>query len=129
MGYKDYKLLLASAQTVTEEVSDFYVDTELTNPRWEAGYPLEVCITVTAAAAGGTGYEIWLLNNATTAPTLTSADEVCNVHVLLADLTKGKEIKMRIPDGHKLLRYVGLHFADISTGESMVVDAYIQPVM
>lgn len=127
MGYHDYKLILCSSQTVTEEVSDYYVDTELASPGWGKGIPLEVVVNVETAAAGGTGYVIHLLHNATGAPTLDDLN-VASVTVLNAELTAGAEIKLRFPDGVAIKRYVGIALADITSGESMVISAYIQPV-
>ncbi len=127
MGYRDYKLILCSSQTVTEEVSDYYIDTELTNPGWEKGRPLEVVINVETAATGGTGYVFALVHNASGAPTLGDIT-VATVSVLNAELSKGKEIKLRFPDGVEILRYVGINIGDITSGESMVISAYIQPV-
>lgn len=127
MGYRDYKLMLSKNHTVTEEVSDYYVDTELTVPPWEKGWPLEVCITVETAGTGTTGFVIHLLQNASTAPTLGS-DTLASVTVPIAQCTKGAEIKIRFPEGVALERYVGLHYANITGDESMVVSAYIQPV-
>jgi hypothetical protein len=86
-----------------------------------------VVINVETAAAGGTGYVFHLTHNASGAPTLGDL-EVSSVTVLNAELTKGKEIKLRFPDGVEILRYVGLCIADITSGESMVISAYIQPV-
>lgn len=125
MGYRDYKLLLCKDQEVTEEVSDFYVNTGLVNPKWDAGWPIEAVIIVKTGAAGGTGYVIHVCHHSG-APGL--AQTLTSMTVLNANLKKGKEIKIRIPSGVPLLQYLGLHFADITTGESMVVDAYFQPV-
>jgi len=127
MGYHDYKLILCDSQTVTEEVSDYYVDTELTSPGWEKGRPLEVVINVETAVTGGTGYVFSLVHKASGAPTLGDVT-VASVSVLNAELTKGKEIKLRFPDGVAIKRYVGINIGDITSGESMVISAYIQPV-
>ena len=127
MGYRDYKLVLCKNQAVTEEVSDYYIDTELTKPGWEKGIPLEIIINVETAASGGTGYVFTLVHKSSGAPTLGDVS-VANVSVLNAELTKGKEIKLRFPDGVQILRYVGINIGDITGGESMTISAYIQPV-
>ncbi len=125
MGYRDYKLMLCDSQTVTEEVTDYYLDTEETNPGWEEGEPLEAVVVVETAGTGTTGYVIYLLHN-DGAPTLDD-DTLASVTVPIANLTKGAEIKLRFPKGIRLQRYVGLHFANITGDESMVVSAWIQP--
>lgn len=126
MGYRDYKLLLCSDQTVTEEVSDFYINTGLVSPKWDKGWPIEAVIIVKTAAAGGTGYVIHVCHKATVEPAL--GQTLTSMTILNANLHKGAEIKIRIPEGVEILQYLGLHFADITAGESMVVDAYFQPV-
>jgi hypothetical protein len=126
MGYRDYKLLLCSDQTITDEESEFYINTGLVNPKWDLGWPLEAVIIVKTAAGGGTGYDISICHKATAAP--VEANALITRRVLNANLTKGAEITIQIPRGVTILQYLGLYFQDVTNGESMVVDAYFQPV-
>lgn len=127
MGYRDAKLKLCENQTVTEEASDIYLDTEFVNPPWEKGWPLEAAVIVRTAGTGTTGFVVHLVHSASGAPVL-DGDNLASVTVPKAELAAGKEIKLRFPEGVELKRYIGLHFANITGDESMVVDAYIQPV-
>ena len=127
MGYRDYKLLLNDSQTVTEEVSDYYVDTEVTYPGFEKGIPLAAVISVETAATGTTGFVIYIVHSSSGAPTLGS-DTLIAVTIPVATLTKGKEIVIPFPQGVPLQRYVGLHYANVNGDESMVCSAYLTPM-
>jgi hypothetical protein len=126
MGYRDYKLMLCDSQTVTDEVSDYYVDTELTYPAWEKGTPMAVVVTVETAATGTTGFEIAIVHNEAGAPTLGDTTLLL-MYIPVANLTKGTEIVIPFPQGVPIKRYVGIDFGDTSADESMVCSAYITP--
>lgn len=127
MGYADHKLLLADSQAVTEEVSDYYVDTEQTYPGWEKGVPMGIKIVCETTATGSTGYVIHLCHKADGAPTL--AETLLALTAPVANLTKGSELIIPFPQGSiAILRYVGLHFADISADEALTISAWITPL-
>lgn len=126
MGYRDYKLLLNDSQTVTEEVSDYYIDTEQTYPGWEKGAGMAVVISVETAASGTTGFVLHICHNATGAPTLGDST-LMSMTVPVANLTKGTEIVIPIPQGVPIMRYVGLHYGNINGDESMVCSAWVTP--
>lgn len=124
MGYRDYKLMFSSSQTVTEEVSDYYLDTENTYPGLEKGGPLAAVINVETAGSGTTGFVIYVCHKSSGAPTLGD-ETLIAVTVPVANLTKGTEIVLPLPQGIPVKRYVGLHYANINGDESMVVSAYL----
>lgn len=126
MGYRDYKLMLCDSQTVTDEVSDYYIDTEQTYPGWEKGAGMAVVVSVETAASGTTGFEIAICHNATGAPTLGDTTLIL-MYIPVANLTKGTEIVIPIPQGVPIMRYVGIDFGDTSADESMVCSAWITP--
>lgn len=126
MGYRDYKLMFCDSQTLTAEASDYNIDTELTNPGWEKGTPLEAVVAVETAGSGTTGYNITVVHKATADPS-TGDTDLATVRVPIAQLTKGAEIKIRLPGNVTLLRYVGLYFDRINGDESMVASAWLQP--
>jgi len=128
MGYRDYKLLLCDSQTVTEEVTDYYIDTGVTNPGWEKGVPLAAHIVVETAGSGTTGFVIYVCHKSSGAPTLGD-ETLASITAPVDDLTKGKEIVIPLPAGVDLKRYVGLHFANVTGDESMVCSAWIGPVV
>jgi hypothetical protein len=128
MGYADYKLMLCDSQAVTEEVSDFYVDTEQTYPGWEKGVPMGVKIVCETAGAGSTGYVFHIVHKAGGAPTLGDSTLI-SVTAPIANLVKGAELIIPFPQGCiPILRYVGLHIADISADESLTISAWITPL-
>ena len=124
MGYRDHKLLFSDSQTVTAEASDYNLDTEVTYPGWEKGGPLAAVVTVETAATGTTGFKIYVCHKATASPTITDSD-LCCVWAPVANLVKGAEIVIPLPQGIPIMRYVGLYFDRITGDESMVVSAYL----
>jgi len=124
MGYRDYKLLFSDSQTVTAEASDYNLDTEVTYPGWEKGGPLAAVVTVEKAATGTTGFNIYVVHSASASPTKDGTD-LCSVTCPVANLVKGAEIIIPLPQGIPILRYVGLYYNRINGDESMVVSAYL----
>jgi hypothetical protein len=128
MGYRDHKLILSNSQSVTGDVdSTYYLDTELTNPRWEKGLPPAVVVTVETAPGGTTGVNLIVVHKASE-PTVNDANLV-TVRALNAELVAGAQIVIPIPQGITLLRYVRLYYDLINGDEtSGVFTAYFSPL-
>jgi hypothetical protein len=124
MGYRDYKLLLSSKQAVVADAnSDNYIDTELTVPGWDRGAPLAVVVTVNTKTTAGTGID-FIICHKTSEPTVSDATLV-TVRALAADLGKGAEIVIPLPQGITLLRYMRLYYDVIGGSESYTLSAYV----
>lgn len=127
MGYRDDKLKLSAAQTVTAEASDNWIDTELTSPGWERGSTLAVVLNVETTATGSTGYNFTIVHKASGQPGTGDTDLV-TFRIPVANLTKGKEFVLPLPIGVPILRYVGVYYTRINGDESMVCSAYFTPM-
>ena len=128
MGYRDRVLRLSESQSVSADAdSDYYIDTELTNPRWEKGLPAAVVITVETAPGGTTGVN-FIICHKDSEPTVNDANLV-TVRALNAELVAGSQIVIPLPQGITLLRYVRLYY-DIIAGDetSGVFSAYFTPL-
>lgn len=126
MGYRDFKLLLNDSQTVTEEVSDYYIDTEQEYPGWDKGSGMAVVVSVETAATGTTGFVLSVCHKDSGAPTLGDSTLIA-MTVPVANLTKGAEIVIPIPQGVPVMRYLGLNYGNITGDESMVCSAWVTP--
>lgn len=129
MGYRDYKLMLSDSQAVSADAaSSYWLDTELTNPGWEAGNPLGVVINVETAPGGTTGVEFVICHKSSATPTITDVT-LQTTRVLNADLTKGSEIVVVLPVGVQLDRHIGIYYNLITGDETaFVCSAYFTPI-
>jgi hypothetical protein len=128
MGYRDYKLVLSASQAVTADAdSTYFLDTEQTYPGWQKGMPAAIIINVEAKTTAGTGITFEVCHYASE-PT-HSTTTLVSVPVLAADLAKGDQIVIPLPQGVELLRYVRLYY-DITAGtESYTLSAYFTPML
>lgn len=129
MGYRDLKLALSTSQAVTADAnSEDYIDTELTYPGWQKGWPAAVIVSVEAVSAAGTGINIQICHKATGQP--TNGDTTLTiVRCPAANLTVGSQIVIPLPQGIELMRYVGLYYDIIGGSESYTLSAYLTPML
>ena len=127
MGYRDYKLALSINQALTADAdSTYYIDTEQAVPGWEKGTPAAIIVNVEALTVAGTGITFKVCHK-TGEPTTADAD-LCTAVALAANLTKGSQIVIPLPQGIPLLRYVRLYY-DLTAGtERYTVSAYFTPM-
>ncbi len=127
MGYRDYKLVLSDSQAVAADAdSTYYIDTELTYPDWQQGMPAAVVVIVEVVTTAGTGVTFEVCHK-TSEPTTTDATLISAV-ALAADLTKGSQIVIPLPQGIRLLRYVRLFYNLTAGTESYTFSAYFTPL-
>lgn len=127
MGYRDFELALSTSQQVTADAnSEDYLDTELTYPGWEKGMPAAVIINIEAVGTAGTGIQFKVCHK-TSEPTTADADLV-TATALAADLTKGSQIVIPLPQGIQLLRYVRLYYNITAGTEDYTLSAYFTPL-
>lgn len=128
MGYRDIELSLGANQAVGAAAnSTDYLDTEQTIPGWEKGMPAAVIINVEAVTTAGTGFTFKVCHKASGEPTTADAD-LCTVLALAANLTKGSQIVIPLPQGIPLLRYVRLYYSRTGGTESYTFSAYFTPL-
>jgi len=128
MGYRDYKFKLSAAQAVTADAnSTDYLDTELTIPGWEKGMPAAVIVNVEAVTIAATGIQ-FIVCHKISEPTIADANLVA-VTALAANLTKGSQIVIPLPQGIPLLRYVRLYYNITGGTESYTLSAYFTPML
>ena len=126
MGYRDYKLILSNSQRVNADAdSTYFLDTEVTNPRWEKNNKFGVIITVEKKVTAGTGVNFIVVHK-TSEPTTADADLV-TVHALAAHLVVGREIIIPLPN-IPLLRYVRLYYNIVAGTEDYTFSAYFTPI-
>lgn len=127
MGYRDIELALSTSQAVTADAnSEDYLDTELTVPGWQKGTPAAIIVNVEAVTTAGTGCTFEVCHK-TSEPTTTDATLV-SVVALAANLTKGSQIVIPLPQGIPLLRYVRLYYNITAGTESYTFSAYFTPL-
>lgn len=127
MGYRDYKLALSINQAVTADAdSTYYIDTELTYPDWQKGQPAAVIINVEAKTTAGTGIKFEVVHK-DSEPT-TGDGALVDVTALAADLAKGAQIVIPLPQGIRLKRYVRLYYNIMAGTESYTLSAYFTPM-
>ncbi len=128
MPYRDFKLALSTSQAVTADAdSEYYLDTELTYPGWQKGQPAAIYVTIEAVTTAGTGISFEVVHK-TSEPTTADA-QLCSVTALAANLTKGSQIVIPLPQGIELLRYVRLYYNITAGTESYTISAYFGPLM
>jgi hypothetical protein len=127
MGYRDYKLVLSKSQQVTASAdSTYFLDTEQTVPGWEKGMPAAIIINVEAVTTAATGYTFEVVHK-TSEP--THADAIlCTAVALAANLTKGSQIVIPLPQGIPMLRYVRLYYMETGGTEDYTFSAYFTPM-
>jgi|SRR3990172_2239010 len=127
MGYRDIELALSTSQQVTAAAnSEDYLDTEQTIPGWEKGVPAAIIINTETVSTAGTGFTFQVCHK-TSEPTV---DDIALISVvaLAADIAKGKQIVIALPQGIKLLRYVRLYYTRTGGTEDYVFSAYFTPL-
>lgn len=127
MGYRDIELALSTSQQVTAAAnSEDYIDTELTVPGWEKGLPAAIIVNIETVGTAGTGMTFEVCHK-TSEPTTTDAT-LCTVVALAADMVKGSQIVIPLPQGIKLLRYVRLYYTRTAGTEDYTLSAYFTPL-
>lgn len=126
MGYKDYAFVLSSSQALTGDAnSTNFLDMNRTNPPWMGGTPLAVVVTIEAVDVASTGIAFELVHK-TSEPT-TGDGAIATFTLLAADLTKGKEIVLPLPQGMTMLRYFRIYYNLTNGAERYTVSAYLVP--
>ena len=127
MGYRDMKLALSTSQKVTADAnSEDYIDTEMTVPGWEKGTPAAIIVNVEAVGTAGTGIAFEVCHKVSE-PSTGDASLITAV-ALAANLTKGSQIVIPLPQGIPLLRYVRLYYNIIAGTEDYTLSAYFTPL-
>lgn len=127
MGYRDYKLMLSDSQAVTADAdSTYYLDTEVTYPKWEKNNKFGIVVTVEAKTTAGTGINFIVCHRASE-PTVDNTNLI-TVRALAADLFAGAEIWIPFPNGISILRYIRLYYDIIAGTESYTLSAFVTPL-
>lgn len=127
MGYRDFELALSTSQQVAADAnSEDYIDTELTVPGWEKTLPAAIVINVEAVGTAGTGIEFEVCHK--TSEPGTGDATLCKAVALAANLTKGSQIVIPLPQGIPLLRYVRLYYNITAGTEDYTLSAYFTPL-
>jgi hypothetical protein len=129
MGYRDRTLRLSVSQNVTAAADSlYYVDTGITNPKWNRGVaPVAVIINVETVNTAGTGFTITVVHKATE-PTINDANLIAVVF-LAAHLTAGKQVVIPFPIGITLLQMIRIYYSRTGGSEDYVFSAYLTPTL